>query len=518
MTRILSALFAVGLLVHAAPQAVEAQNASAAALEEAAATITTEDMYNRIYFLASDGLRGRDTPSPGLEAAAAYIVSQYRKMGVKPGGEDGFYQRFPFQLRGSDAEASLLELTGPDGEASLEMGRDFFAMGTTADPVRGTVHPLEEEDPEALVGADLDGAVAVFPLPGEGGQEFLQTAERQATAADEAGAVAVIHVLDPAWTGDAIQQVHGQVGGPSWTLGGDEEDVPQVFAARTALEEALADVGGSLEPAMTAMGEAFEMTAGDLEAQVHLQVDVQEEATPPNVIGMVEGSDPELRNEYVALSAHFDHIGVGQPQEGDSINNGADDNASGTSALMEVANALMTMDPEDRPARSVLFVHVSAEEKGLLGSEWWVENPTVPLDDVVANINADMIAGVEHPDTMMVIGKSYSELGPMVRELAEDRQDVDLTASPDLMPEQNLFYRSDQYHFMRKEIPSLFFFTGLHECYHSPCDRPDFIDPERAANVARLLFYSTVEIANMEARPEWDPEGLEEVRQRTGAR
>lgn len=518
MLRTACALLALSLGLTLTPETVDARQAApAASVEEAAASITPTTVSSRIDFLASDGLRGRDTPSPGLEAAAAYVVSEYRRIGVEPAGEEGFYQRFPFELRGADAEASHIEVNGPDGQARLRMGRDFFALGFTQEPVDGRLEGLED-DPDAVDAGqlDLEGAVAVFPVEGGGGAAFLQESAWQVAAAERAGAEAVVHVLlDPIWTPEAIDQVHGQLGEPRWVLGGSEGDLPRFFVGKAMLEDALEEAGGELAPEADGFG-TIGASSDELVMQGHLAAQVVDEADPPNVIGLVEGSDQDLRDEYVALSAHLDHVGVGEPQNGDSIYNGADDNASGTAALMEVARALASLEPEARPARSVLLVHVSAEEKGLLGSEWWVENPTVPLEDVVANVNADMIAGDAHPDTVMVMGKEYSELGPLVRETADGRDDVRLTASPDLLPEENLFYRSDQYHFMRQEIPSIFLFTGLHECYHQPCDTPDFVEPEKAAQVARLLFHSTVRIADLPTRPQWDPAGLEEVRERIG--
>ena len=503
------------------PDGVEALQATGApSLEDAAAAITSDAIANRIYFLASDGLQGRNTPSPGLDAAAAYVVSEYRRMGLEPAGENGYYQHVPLELRGANADASHLELAGPEGRTRLEMGHHFFALGSTEEPVSGRLEVLEGE-PDAVDDSELDleGAVAAFPVEGDGGAAFLQVSAWQVAVAEDGGAAAVLHVLDgPIWTPEAIEQVHDQLGEPRWALGREAGELPRFFVPRDAMEEALTEIGGALDP--LAPGSGDEGTPSGVEEEVqmegHLATRVEEEAGAPNVIGMVEGSDPERRHEYVALSAHLDHVGVGTPQDGDSIYNGADDNASGTAALMEVAGALSSLPPDERPARSVLFVHVSGEEKGLLGSEWWVDHPTVPIEDVVANINADMIAGDAHPDTVMAMGKEYSELGPLVRETAERQDDVGLTVSPDLLPEENLFYRSDQYHFMRKEIPALFLFTGLHDCYHQPCDTADFIDPGKAAEVARLLFHSTVAIGDLGARPEWDPEGLAEVRQQTG--
>jgi hypothetical protein len=308
-----------------------------------AESITAEDMYGRIYFLASEALQGRDTPSPGLEAAAAYLVSEHRRMGLEPAGEqETFYQRYPFRPRQGRG-------AGPDGTVSF----------------------------------------------------------------------------------------------------------------------------------------------------------------PPNVVAVLRGSDPQLRDEYVVLSAHFDHVGIGRPVAGDSIFNGADDNASGTAALLEVAKAFSSL-PE-RPRRSVIFLHVSGEEHGLLGSRWYSDNPTVPIGSIVANVNADMISR-NAPDTIVVIGKGYSTLGTVVNAAGARHPELGLTVADDLWPNERFFYRSDHFNFARLEIPSLFFFSGVHEDYHRPSDTVERIDADKAARVARLIFHTVQDIANEPARPTWHPAGLAEVR------
>jgi hypothetical protein len=229
----------------------------------------------------------------------------------------------------------------------------------------------------------------------------------------------------------------------------------------------------------------------------------------PNVLAMIPGSDPALRDEYVVLSAHLDHVGVGRPVGGDSIYNGADDNASGTAALLAVAEAMARL-PE-APRRTVVFLHVSGEEKGLLGSRWYSENPTLPVARTVANVNVDMIAG-NAPDTVVVIGKTYSSLGPLADRVGASHPELGLAVSDDPWPEERFFFRSDHFNFARLEVPAIFFFTGVHDCYHRPCDEPQTLNYDKAARVAGMIFHVVHEVANDPARPVWDPAGLEEVR------
>lgn len=234
---------------------------------------------------------------------------------------------------------------------------------------------------------------------------------------------------------------------------------------------------------------------------------VTEDAYPPNVIAVLPGSDPQLRNEYVVLSAHFDHIGIGQPIAGDSINNGADDNGTGTASLMEIAEAFAAL-PE-APPRSVMFLHVSGEEKGLLGSKWFSDHPTVPMDQIIADINVDMI-GRNSVDSIVVIGKNYSDMGETVEAVAERHPELGLTVSDDIWPEERFFFRSDHYNFARSGVPALFFFAGVHEDYHRPSDSIEKIDTDKVERVARMIFYTAWDLATGE-RPEWYPQGWAEV-------
>ncbi len=308
----------------------------------AAATITAGEMRDHIAYIASDALRGRDTPSPGLDSAAAYLVREFQRLGLRGGAENGaFIQRYPLRPKGNLA---------------------------------------------------------------------------------------------------------------------------------------------------------------------------------PNVVAIFPGSDPTLRNEYVVLSAHMDHVGVGRPVRGDSIYNGADDDASGTSALLEVAEAFASLAEGVRPARSILFLAVSGEEKGLLGSEYYSDHPTVPLESIVANVNMDMI-GRNETDGVVVIGKNYSSLGAVVEQVAaEHRQLIGLTAGDDRWPNERFFFRSDHFNFARKEIPAIFFFAGTHEDYHEPSDEVERLDVDKAARVARMIFLTTHSIATTPQRPTWSAQGLAEVRRMTGGR
>jgi hypothetical protein len=230
--------------------------------------------------------------------------------------------------------------------------------------------------------------------------------------------------------------------------------------------------------------------------------------TAPNVVGVLEGSDPVLKNEYIVLSAHMDHVGIGAPVDGDSIYNGADDDASGTTGVIELAEALSM--PGARPKRSVVFLTVSGEEHGLWGSAWFSEHPVVPMSQVVADLNIDMI-GRNWKDTIVVIGKEHSDLGATLDRVNRAHPELRMKAIDDIWPEENFYFRSDHYNFARKGVPILFFFNGTHPDYHGPNDEPDRIDAEKESRIVRLVYLITQEVGDAPARPAWNPASYKRI-------
>ncbi len=229
----------------------------------------------------------------------------------------------------------------------------------------------------------------------------------------------------------------------------------------------------------------------------------------PNVAGLVRGSDPQLADEYVVYSAHMDHVGVGRPDaSGDSVYNGADDDASGTAVVLELAEAFGALNPPTR--RSTIFLLVSGEEQGLWGSRHFATDPPVPLEAVVANLNADML-GRNWTDRVVAIGKEQSDLGETLDAVAAAHPELGIRPIEDPWPEENFYRRSDHFNFARRGVPVLFFFNGTHEDYHRPSDEAELIDAEKAARIGRLMFFLGVEVAERDARPRWDPESYEQV-------
>lgn len=228
----------------------------------------------------------------------------------------------------------------------------------------------------------------------------------------------------------------------------------------------------------------------------------------PNVVALLEGRDPALKGEFLVFSAHMDHVGVGRPAGGDSIYNGADDNASGTAAVMALAEAFAKA--KDRPRRSIIFLTVSGEEEGLWGSAYFASHPPVALDSIVADLNIDMI-GRNWRDTIVAIGREHSDLGPTLARVAAAHPELRMATVHDPWPNENFYYRSDHYNFARRGVPVLFFFSGTHADYHGPYDEIDKIDFEKETRIVRLLYYFGSEVANAAAKPQWQPDSYRRI-------
>ncbi len=507
------AVLALAACAAPAPAPVSPSASAVTFVPVGAQTITPRDIYARVSFLASDALRGRDTPSPGLEAAAAYLASEYLRLGLEPGGENGtFYQRYPFGTWALDTASVHFGtvLPGMEDNRMLAYGTDFFTspapLASGADMNHARLVFAGPLGAEGLPPGDYRGAAPMVRVPGEYSRDWRAEVARARTDAREAGAVALVVVVDPAFPAERFRQLAADSRVPQRGMLPDDEIA--VFYLTSAAGEALVARAG-IPAARLGAAPGAPIPLDGVEAHFAATARSIAPQGAPNVVAVLPGSDPSLRNEYVVLSGHFDHVGVGLPVDGDSIYNGADDDASGTAGILEVAEALASL--AEAPRRSVVFLHVSGEEKGLVGSRWFTDHPTLPLERIVANVNVDMI-GRNAPDSVVVIGKDYSSLGAVVNEVGSRHPELGLTVSDDLWPEERFFFRSDHFNFARKEIPALFFFTGVHEDYHRPSDEVEKLDVDKTSRVSQLIFYTVADIANAAERPKWDPAGLEAVR------
>ncbi len=493
-------------IVSFLPMPLAAQDGAAAA----AATITANDVRARIGVLAHDSMRGRDTPSPGLESAARYIAREFERFGLAPKGGDGSYiQRYPLAQAAIDPTVSSVTVEGgPTWRYGIDVVHRFGGrapQGVTGPTVLVSGTPSEDD------AAALRGALVIWVLPMQEDGTPQPQANRIVSRLLNAGPAAVLMTSTRAeqrWQELLRQSMEPTLINPREQ--GDAQFGPLTEIQDRTLAPVLARHGVDLAAVRRGTSTLEAVTPiGDLHLTITVDRRAADEIGAPNVVGLLEGSDPELRDEYVIFSAHMDHVGVGSPNAaGDSIYNGADDDASGTAAVLELAEAYARLDPA--PKRSLIFLTVSGEEKGLWGSGYYAEHPTVPLEQVVANLNIDMI-GRNWDDTVVVIGKEHSDLGATLERVNADHPELNMTAIDDIWPEERFYFRSDHYNFARKGVPILFFFTGTHEDYHRPSDHVAKIDAEKESRIVRLLFYLGLEVANAPERPKWDPESYREI-------
>ena len=512
-------LAGAGLLAGASPLAAQADSRrDAARIRRAAESITEADVRQRIGIIADDSMLGRATPSPQLEEVAAWIADQFRQAGLKPGGDSGtFIQRYGIRRLRMDS-GSFVMVMGRGAHGHWRLGREavlFFGQppaapvtapvvlvaGIPADtarpfgdvPMNGTI-VLQVLD-AARIGNNL--VPLVFRGVAEGVKAWIFVSNRNVAQFTSVARTA----LQPQY------EVAGQGGGGPLNISLYEvRDSSAAEVLRAAGEDPAVLLAPGAVPAVRAL-------AG-FSATVDVRRTLESEASAPNTIGVLEGSDPRLKNEYVFFTGHMDHIGTASGNQGcrragaDTICNGADDDASGAIAVVELAQAYAQLDP--RPRRSIVFMTVSGEERGLWGSGYYADHPEFPLAATVADLNTDMI-GRNPSDAVMGIGKEHSSLGPLVDSVAASHPELRMRVINDTMPQQNLFARSDHYNFARKGVPILFFTTGLHADYHRPTDSVEKIDAEQEARIVRLDFYLGLAVANATSRPVWNADSYKRI-------
>jgi hypothetical protein len=481
--------------------------APTAAVTKAAASVTAADVARRINIIADDSMMGRDTPSPGLEMTAQYVADQFKAFGLKPGGEQGtWFQRYQIIQAQFDPAASHVGFIagGQHVHADFSTGARFQfgtvpdgEIGGTALVIGGTL------DPKALAGVDAKGKVVVLvtdyskgPLPATYGQVVRGLFDLKPLA------IVILSNRDSASWATRMKPPYR----PAVRRGGGEGRPPLVEVNGLGLDGVLA--AGGVDVAQVRADTAMVLRAAPgLKVMLDLKEQVLKTTTAPNTIGILEGSDPKLKHEYLVYSGHMDHIGISSGKA-DSINNGADDDASGTVGVIEMAEAFSR--PGARPKRSVLFLTVSGEEKGLWGSDYFVTHPTVPIADIVADLNMDMI-GRNWPDTIVAIGREHSDLGQTLAAVNAAHPELGMTAIDDRWPEENFYFRSDHFNFAKNGVPILFFFNGVHADYHQVSDSPDKINADKESRIIKLLFYLGQAVANAPARPQWNPDSYAKI-------
>jgi len=522
MSLLFLATLATPLAAQRSRSRTPAQAPSADAVRTAAATITEADYRRRIYLIADDSMGGRGTPSPGLEKTAAYIASEFQRLGLRPGGDSGtYFQRYPLRISALDSSSYVMAM-GRGAHGHWLLGRDalYFRTVGGAMPTGAVTGPLvlmaglSADTTNPFGGVDVQGAVILY-VPRAGANMGPLAGRLQA-----AGARALIMLSEASsaffqrGAAAAFTPSVSRVGGP------DTPGMP-AFVVRDSAALGVLTAAGEDLAALRANGTPFAARAlSGFTATFDIRRRVATETSAPNVIGILDGSDPTLRGEYVFLTAHMDHIGIAGAGNGctargaDSICNGADDDGSGTVGVLEAAQAFASLNP--RPRRSVVFMTVSGEERGLWGSDYYTSHPTLPLDSTVADINMDMIGRYYNNqpgwrDTIVVIGKEHSSLGATANAVTQQHPELHMQLIDDIWPEERFYFRSDHYNFARRGVPILFFFNGTHPDYHQVSDSPDKIDAEKASRVAQMAFYVVYDVANTTERPQWNPESRRQI-------
>ena len=491
--------------------------------------------WDYVKVLADDNMEGRDTGSPGLARAQAYVIEQLKKDGIQPAGEKGFYQPIKFVSRRMDESQSSLALSSNGKETPLVLGDDAI-LSTRIDAAPKVDAPLvfagyglriPEMHIDDLAGLDVKGKVLVIfsgspaELSAALSAHYQSTLQR-AKLLKETGALGYIVIPNPAsmdipWERIKLSRLHPSMGYADKSI--DESGPAQISVVfNPASAPKLFEGTGHTFDEIAALGKDRKpLPHFPLNLEVHAkQTLIKQNVESSNLIGKIVGSDPKLKNEYVVMSAHLDHLGIGEPINGDKIYNGAMDNGSGSALLLDMAAAI----PKLKPKRSVLLIWVTGEEKGLLGSHYFAAHPTVPMKSMVADINTDMFLPIYPMKILTVYGLAESDLGDDVTAAAKKEG---VTVQPDPEPLRNLFIRSDQYSFIKDGIPAIAMKVGfekgspeeklnqqwLHDRYHAPSDdlsQP--VDLQAAGKYEDIIRDLTLGVANDAKRPEWKPDSF----------
>ncbi len=496
--------------------------------------ISAQQLKDYLAFIASDEMEGRDTPSRGLDIAARFIATHLSRWGLKPAGDNGsYFQRIALTQNKIDQALSYIEIGGQ----RFNFGEDFLvrlvagaASGTLAYAGHGWV--IKAKNIDAFQGLDVKDKIVVVngggllpkgvtfnELKGKQGEDW----DPPISAARRRGAKGVIFVphfqslanwdrnrqtlndrgsfsVDKFQTQDnvAFPAITASLNLLNVLFQGERQNAAEIFKRSIANEPA----------------EPFEFK---VDKKVSFTVALRTApAATQNVIAVLEGGDPILKNEYVVIGAHYDHLGVGTPVNGDAIYNGADDDGSGTAATLALAEAFVR---GPRPKRSILFIWHAGEEKGLWGSRYFTESPTVPIGQIITQLNIDMIGrtrkengilanhSLPKPGEIYLVGSKMmsTELGELSESVNKSYLNLAFNYKyDDPSDSEQFFYRSDHYNYARKGIPIIFYMTGVHEDYHRPSDSVEKIDYQNMEKVARTIYATAWELANRATRPRID--------------
>ncbi|WP_347158102.1 M28 family peptidase [Pontibacter chitinilyticus] len=518
------------LAQHALPQALQGNKQVAKALKK----IEAPDLKAHIQYLADDKLQGRQPGTPGYQLAVNYVAKQFRKLGVQPAGEDNTYlQTVKLRKAITDNNATLRS----KDSSTLTYGQEFIILPNPAEAQVTVEAPLvfagygisapelgyddyERLDAKGKIVLVMRGAPASFSSSLAASSKDMLTILKTAAAHGAVGVLVgstnpgvglpdlehgIYSVLTPA--GEvAVSGYYTSAQVKLLAMVTNEVFVQYLRQAGLELDKVTASLKSGVPasiPLPVTLSATYHSRYTDIESY--------------NLVGKIEGADPQLQQEYVVHSAHLDHLGIGKPVNGDSIYNGAHDNASGVASLLEIAKAYTSL--KQKPKRSILLLLVTGEEMGLLGSAYFNSHPTVPLHNIVADINTDMPTIIAPLLSVVPLGADHSSLAEQVQQAA-GYLGLDIEADPE--PEQNRFVRSDQYSFIKQGIPALHIKYGNKTAdgrnnldalvkewratyYHKPQDDiKGLFDFNAGKKYAQLNFLIGYLVAQQPERPTWN--------------
>ncbi|MBC7913218.1 MAG: M28 family peptidase [Pyrinomonadaceae bacterium] len=491
-----------------------------------ASLLTADNAKKHLSILASDEFEGRETGKPGADKAAKYIAEEFKKIGLVAPVNGSYFQNIGL------VESTFMVDKFQINKRNLKNHTDFYLGGSSskkaikAKELVFAGYGISEDQYDDLKGIDISGKVVLIYYRGEPVKDGISVISNTAQPSDWVKTrnkrIQNLRVKNPALIlainpdlAKSLSAAGAQLGQPALSLKKEpsvekgEADVIQLTSetadiflknSGTTLAQLTEIIKSSGKPASRILKFDFEASYGAKETDVKAV----------NVLGYLEGSD--LKNELLVISAHYDHIGL-EDSGTDRINNGADDDGSGTTAVLELARTFSQAKLEGKgPRRSILFLAVAGEEKGLLGSEWYSAHPVFPLANTVTDLNIDMIGRVDPahkdaPEYCYLIGSD--KLSSQLHKISENANEtytklkIDYKFNDPNDPER-IYYRSDHYNFAKHNIPIIFYFNGVHEDYHKPSDEVSKINFPLLAKRAQLVFYTAWDIVNRDKRPEVD--------------
>ncbi len=484
-----------------------------------ALSITKEDLTKHLTVLASDEFQGRETGEPGNDLASAYIAGELERMGIEPVVGDSYFQKVDFKW------ISWENISINIGENRYRHLWDFLAfpdknndLGTLeSEEVIFLGYGIDDEKYSDYKKHKLAGKVIMinegepvneqgdFIISG-GSENSGWTEEKKLELAYQKGVKAVLIIT--ADIQKMLAENRSKLLGPSVVIGSDQEAAPKVANSCYISTNIAKDLIGKKEKKIVKARKKISNKGKSKKVKLKTNFKLTQDRSDyslagNNILGYIEGSDK--KEELLVVSAHYDHVGM----KGDEVYNGADDNASGTTVLLEMAEAFSKAKKEGNgPRRSILFLWLTGEEKGLLGSEYYTKFPVFPLEKTMADINVDMVGRVDkkyenNPNYIYVIGSDRisTDLHHANEEVNQKYSQITLDYTYNSEQDPNRFYyRSDHYNFAKNGIPSIFFFNGVHEDYHKLTDTVDKINFDKMTNVTRHIFQLAWKLSNQEGQ------------------